>query len=1017
MIRAALANARLTPADVDAVEAHGTGTTLGDPIEAQALIATYGKDRPADRPLWLGSLKSNIAHTQTAAGVAGIIKMVMAMRHGTLPQTLHVDAPTPEVDWSAGAVALLTEARPWPQHEGTPRRAGISSFGISGTNAHVIVEQAPAEESVDAEVPPEPVVSGAVQLVLSARTPEALRGQAARLREHLRKHADPQLADIAWSLAATRSRFEYRGTVLGRDRGELLTGLDRLAGTDVPSPGVVAGRAPGTVRPVFVFPGQGSQWAGMAVELLGSSPVFAERMRECAAALSGFVEWDLFEELGGENFDRVDVVQPVLFAVMVSLAEVWRAAGVEPAAVVGHSQGEIAAACVAGALSLEDAARVVASRGQAIRELSGEGGMVSLMLSEDGTRDLLTAWEGRIDIAAVDGPDRVVVSGEPNALRELIAHCDQHDIRARTIPVDHAAQSAQVEAIEDRLARALAPVTPATPGIPLLSTLTGAWLDEPMDAGYWYRNLRHTVLFEQATRHLLAEGHTLFLEMSPHPALTAPLQATIDTTGSPAVALGSLRRDEGGADRLLTSLAEAHVHGVELDWKALFPGARTVDLPTYAFQRDHYWPKPLTDAHGGDVASVGLESAGHPLLGASVELADSGQYVLTGRLSRRTHPWLSDHAVGETVLVPGTALVEMALRAGDEVGCDTVEELTLQAPLIVGADDSVTVQVWVGAADESGRRPVTVSSRGHGTAHGIWTRHATGTLGGSRHLSPDDTLATWPPERARSLDLDGFYEGIAEAGLDYGPAFRGLRAAWREETGGTTGVVYAEVALPDAEHPDAQAFGLHPALFDAALHAVALLPGGEDGVRLPFAWSGVSLHAQGATVLRVRVTPSADGGVDVLLADDAGEPVARVDSLQLRPVVADQLRAASGGPGQDALYRVEWTSVPAPAARPLSWAAIGPDDLETAAALAASGVPLDRYADAPTLLAALDAGAQAPDAVLRVLHSRSGHSGGRQRPYGAAPHPRTAADLAGGRATGRHPPGPGHPRRGRRRRR
>ncbi|MFH8485218.1 type I polyketide synthase [Streptomyces longisporoflavus] len=602
VIRAALAGAGLTAGDVDVVEAHGTGTTLGDPIEAQAVIATYGKEHTDERPLWLGSLKSNIGHTQAAAGVAGVIKMVMAMRAGVLPQTLHVDEPTPQVDWSGGAVELLTEARAWPEREvGAPRRAGVSSFGVSGTNAHVIVEQAPAVPEVE-----EPagvaggaglaeavsVVPGVVPLVLSGRTPEALREQAARVRELLLADAGLRVGSVGWSLAVARSRFEHRGVVLGGDRDELLAGLERLAQDGATGSGVVAGRAIAG-RPVFVFPGQGSQWAGMAVELLASSPVFAGRMRECGEALSQFVDWDLIEELDGGNFDRVDVVQPVLFAVMVSLAAVWRSAGVEPAAVVGHSQGEIAAACVAGALSLEDAARVVALRSQAILELSGKGGMVSVPLPEAQVRALLPQWDDRISVAAVNGPSQVVVSGEPEALRELVAHCEERDIRARTIPVDYASHSSHVEAIEAHLTEVLAPVAPRVPQVPVFSTLTGDWLDADtlMDAGYWYRNLRQTVLFEQATRGLLAEGHNLFLEMSPHPVLTVPVQAVIDATDTPAATLGSLRRDEGGAHRLAQSIAEAHVHGAELDWQALFPVAdrATVDLPTYPFQRQHYW--------------------------------------------------------------------------------------------------------------------------------------------------------------------------------------------------------------------------------------------------------------------------------------------------------------------------------------------------------------------------------------------------------------------------------------------
>ncbi|MEU7688691.1 type I polyketide synthase, partial [Streptomyces spectabilis] len=414
VIRAALASAGLSTEDVDAVEAHGTGTTLGDPIEAQALLATYGRERSEDRPLWLGSLKSNIGHTQAAAGVAGVIKMVMAMREGVLPQTLHVDEPTPQVDWTAGAVELLTEAREWGERDGGgPRRAGVSSFGVSGTNAHVIVEQAPMadepvrpDEAADGAAPLTPVVP----LALSAKTSDALRAQAAQLREHLLSPTESGMHDLAWTLAVARSRFEHRGVALGRDREDLLAALGRLAEGEGTAQGVVTGRVlGGSVRPVFVFPGQGSQWAGMARELLDESPVFAERMRECADALGEFVDWDLLEELGGDRFDRVDVVQPVLFAVMVSLAAVWQAAGVKPAAVVGHSQGEIAAACVAGVLSLRDAARVVALRSLAIRELSGKGGMVSVPLPEQEVRELIAAWGERVSVAAVNGPAQVVV--------------------------------------------------------------------------------------------------------------------------------------------------------------------------------------------------------------------------------------------------------------------------------------------------------------------------------------------------------------------------------------------------------------------------------------------------------------------------------------------------------------------------------------------------------------------------------------------------------------------------------
>ncbi|MGP3939421.1 type I polyketide synthase [Streptomyces sp. 6N106] len=609
VIEAALTAAGLTVDDVDAVEAHGTGTALGDPIEAGALLATYGKGRTLGHPLWLGSLKSNIGHTQAAAGVGGVIKTVMALRHGTLPRTLHVDQASPAVNWSSGAVELLTEAQEWPER-GRPRRAGVSAFGVSGTNAHVILEQAPAagEDEEDGAPALDGTALGgpAVPWVLSGRSEAALRAQAERLLARLNEGPGLSPADVGHALATGRSAFEYRAAVVGADRSQLLGHLEALASGGV-SAGVVRGEGAAVVeaRPVFVFPGQGSQWVGMAVELLDSSPVFAGRIAECEVALSGFVEWSLTGVLrgGGPGLERVDVVQPALWAVMVSLAEVWRACGVTPAAVVGHSQGEIAAAVVAGGLSLEDGARVVALRSQAIaRGLAGHGGMMSVAQSADRVRERITAWDGRISVAAVNGPGSIVVSGDPEALRELQAECEGEDVRAKIIPVDYASHSAHVEELRDELLGLLAPIRPRTSDITFHSTVTGAPLDTAgLDAGYWYTNLRETVELESAVRALSAAGFGTFLEMSPHPVLTMPLQATAED----AVVVGSLRRDEGGPERFLASLGEAFVRGVAVDWAAVFAGlgASVVQLPTYAFQRQRYWleqPPAPAAATGGD---------------------------------------------------------------------------------------------------------------------------------------------------------------------------------------------------------------------------------------------------------------------------------------------------------------------------------------------------------------------------------------------------------------------------------
>ncbi|WP_308169538.1 type I polyketide synthase [Acrocarpospora catenulata] len=898
VIRQALANAGVSPSEVDAVEAHGTGTTLGDPIEAQALLAAYGQDRPEDRPLMLGAIKSNIGHTQAASGVAGVIKMVLAMRHGVLPQTLHVDAPSSHVDWSAGAVELLTESAEWPRN-GHPRRAGVSSFGISGTNAHVILEEGP-------EVPAGPVVEvpasagGVVPVVVSAKTGQALRAQAGRLASHVDGRREVALLDTAFSLVVSRSVFEHRAVVVGRDRQELLAGLSAVE-ADEPAARVVAGVADVVGKSVWVFPGQGAQWAGMGAALLEESPVFVGRMEECAAALEPLVDWSLLDVIrqieGAPGLDRVDVVQPVSFAVMVSLAAVWESLGLRPDAVVGHSQGEIAAAVVAGGLSLEDGARVVALRSRLIADrLAGLGAMASVALPVDQVREWLAGWDGRISVAAVNGPGSVVVAGEVAAVEELVERLAAENVRVRRIAVDYASHSAQVDLIGAELARVLTGVVAQPVRVPMLSTVTGQWLEgSELDAAYWRDNLRSTVNFAPAIGQLLEQRHRVFVEVSPHPVLTIGIGECVGEAAVDAVITGTLRRDEGGLDRVLVSAAELFVRGVTVDWQAVLPGGRQVDLPTYAFQHQRYWPENA-DSGMGDVAALGQAAMLHPLLGAAVGLAGTDGVVLTGRLSVRSHPWLADHTVAGTVVFPGSGFVELAIRAGDQVGCEVVEELTLVAPLVLGESDAVAVQVAVGGPDEAGRRAVTIYVRSAEAADDeSWTRHASGVLAPEGRAAGRLEVGTWPPAGMAVIELDEVYDRLAEHGFDYGPAFQGLRAAWR----GEDGEAFAEVALPE-EAGETGLFGVHPALLEAVVHAAAFgLDGGPDSDGGPdnraSSWGRVCLHASGASMLRVRLTRTGADEVSLVAVDPAGEPVLTVDSLVLRPVTADRFPAASSG--------------------------------------------------------------------------------------------------------------------------
>ncbi|MFE4368423.1 type I polyketide synthase [Streptomyces sp. NPDC056835] len=945
VIRQALASAGLAPSEVDAVEAHGTGTTLGDPIEAQALLATYGQDRTGE-PLWLGSVKSNIGHTQAAAGVAGVIKMVLAMRHGVLPKTLHVDEPSSHVDWSTAAMELLTDQREWPAVD-RPRRAGVSSFGFSGTNAHTIIEQAPEVTSVEAEAevePGEPGEASVVPWVLSARSGEALRDQASRLRAEFEHAAAVSVADVAHSLRS-RSVFDHRAVVVGLDREEFLSGLTALAdGRETPNvvTGVAENRGAGVV---FVFPGHGSQWVGMALELLESSPVFRARMEECAEALDEFVDWSLLDAIRDPGLmERVDVVQPALFAVMVSLAATWRSWGVEPSAVLGHSQGEIAAACVAGALSLADAARLVVLRSKALTTLSGQGGMVSVALGVDAVRELLTRWDGQLAVGVVNGPASVVVSGDVAALDELMEVCAERGVWARRVLADYAPHSHHVERIEAELLEGLASVSPRSGDVPYFSPLTGGWLEtRGMDAAYWYRSLRQTVEFADSVSTLVAEGFKAFVEVSPHPVLVAGLG---ELAGADGVVVGSLRRGDGSLARLMTSAGTLFVRGGQVEWE--LSGARRMDLPTYPFQRQRFWPTTAHTASGG-VTSAGLGRVDHPVLVAVTELADSEGLVFSGRLSLRTHPWLTDYRVLGAAVLPGAAYTDLALRAGDHVGCASLDDLVLGAPLVLPERDGVQVRLSLDGPDASGRRAFTVDSRTD--EGGGWTRHATGTLSAEAEPVTDDLVA-WPPSEAEPVGLDGHYATVAPSGLSHGPAFQGLRAAWRKGD-----EMFAEVVLPDGLADEG--FGLHPALLDAALHVIGL---GVSSDGLPFSWAGVRLLATGATALRVRLTPVGVDAVAVLVADGYGEPVAAVDELSLRPVSADQLNLARSA-HRDSLFEVKWVPMPDAAPDTGTWAVLGGDTARLAHALTAAGEPVDEHGDLAALLAAVDGGAPVPRRV------------------------------------------------------
>jgi len=901
LIERALADAGVSAAQVDVVEAHGTGTKLGDPIEAQALLATYGRAHTPDRPLLLGSLKSNIGHTQAAAGVGGIIKMVEALRHGVLPATLHVEKPTPFVDWSDQRVALLTEPLSWPDND-HPRRAAVSSFGISGTNAHVVLEAASTVDT-PAEVAATPLA--VLPFLVSASTPSALRAQADGLLTHLAT-GTVDLASLGLSLATTRGALKHRAALLAADREELEAGLHAIAAEGTGPLLFQATADEG--RTAFLFAGQGAQRPGMGQELHRTFPVYAEAFDAVCAALDPHLDRPLrdvvFATDGGALLGRTDWTQPALFACEVALFRLLESWGVRPDAVLGHSVGALAAAHVAGVLTLDDAAALVAARGRVMARLPEGGAMAALRATEVQAAALIAGHEDVLAVAAVNGPEATVLSGDRDTLTAVVDAFRAAGGTATWLRVSHAFHSPLVEPVLAELHDVAARTTPAEPRITLVSDLTGKPVEpgQLADPDYWVRHARGTTRFQDGVLSLVDLGCTRFQELGPGGDLAAPAAECL--ADLPVTApVPSLRPKRPETETLLAAVSRLHVSGQAVDWAAVFAGrGRRVPLPTYAFQRERYWlPAPARTGHA-DLRSAGLTASGHPLLGALVELPESDGLLLTGRLSLADHPWLADHRVAGAVLVPGTALLSMADWAAAKAGCDVVEELVLEAPFEVPEDVEFQLRVFVAAPDVDGLRAVTVHARREEDEPGDWTRHARGTLARAAAEPPVD-LTAWPPADAEPVAVtpDRLYADLAERGLDYGPAFRDVRALWRRGR-----EVFAEVALSDGRLRPAD-YAVHPALLDAALHPLALGglgdAGGADGTLLPYAWSGARTLGPAGSRLRVRLAPVGPRSVSIDAADADGNPVVSIRSLALLPMPDDRA-------GDDGLLVPAWTAVP-----------------------------------------------------------------------------------------------------------
>jgi mycoketide-CoA synthase len=1016
VIRAALGDAGLVPADVDVVECHGTGTALGDPIEVNALGAAYGEGRPADRPLRIGTVKTNIGHLEAAAGLAGVAKMVLALRREALPATLHTEPRSFQIDWDALPVKVVDRNQPWPRDAaGRPRRAGVSSFGISGTNAHVILEEAPpqAVPAEEARALPAGQVAVPVPVLLSARTDAALRGQAERLRAHLEAHPELGPLDVAYSFVTTRSQLEHRVAVVARDRDELLGALAQFAG------GSGVGQQASEGKLAVLFTGQGSQRATMGRALYEAFPVFRAALDTACACFDAAAESGvgglaqrplrevMFAAEGSEAaalLDETGYTQPALFALEVALFRLLESWGLRVDLLLGHSIGELVAAHVAGVLSLADACTLVGARARLMQALPRGGAMVTVQASEEAVRALLAARPangagGAAAIAAINGPASTVVSGDAEAVAEVARRAETAGHKTQRLRVSHAFHSHHMDGMLEAFGRVASGLTFRPAQIPIVSNVTGrlATDAELSSPAYWVEHVRGAVRFLDGVRTLHGEGVRTYLELGPHTVLSSlvhdalvedagegPGIIAVLRHGSRGASPGSARGERAEVETLTAALGALHARGHQVDWAAYFQGEhglaprlgwrpRQVGLPTYAFQRERFWLEAPTGGRASaDVSSAGLVPADHPLLGAAVRLADTDGFVFTGRLSLAEHPWLADHVVYGTVLLPGTAFVELALVAAHRVGLERVDELALAVPLALPARGAVLVQLAVGAPDDAGRRSLSIYARAEDApTDAAWIRHGSGMLAPAGALETFE-LRAWPPPGATALPLNGLYPQLAEAGLSYGAGFQGLRGVWRrgEE-------LFVEAALPEAVARDAARFALHPALFDAALHALPAAVLRQDasdhpGVPLPFAFRGVSLRAVGASTLRMRVArDSATGTFSLTIADAAGEPVAHVEALTTRPASADQVRGARSAQ-EGALLRIEWAELPnspPKSRRPERWALVGPHD--TSPVMLGSGQVV-RHADLGALLAALDQGAPPPDAIALLYLSSVG---------------------------------------------
>ncbi|XXX73393.1 SDR family NAD(P)-dependent oxidoreductase [Sorangium sp. So ce134] len=920
VIRRALAQAGVAPSAVRYVEAHGTGTPLGDPIEVQALSAVLREGRAEDRPVVIGSAKTNFGHSQAAAGAAGLIKVVLALQHGSIPKSLHFRAPNPHIPWEQLPVKVASETVPWPAN-GAPRIAGVSSFGFSGTNAHVVLEEAPRSATTAPEVETPSLV-----LPLSAKSPAALSALGEAYRAFLSQDGPWPLVDIAYTASARRTHHAHRLAVVGRSREELAASLEAF-GRGEARAGVVQGEArPGAqAKVVFVYPGQGSQWAGMGRRLIEQEPVFRRAMEACDEAVRAEAGFSLLEEIGAEasrsQLDRIDIVQPALFAMGVALSALWRSWGVEPSAVVGHSMGEVAAAHVAGALTLRQAVQIICRRSRLLRRLRGRGAMALLELSLAEAEGVLRGHEDRLSVAASNSPRSTVLSGDPGVLGEVLSRLSQQNVFCRQIKVDVASHSPQMDSLREDLLGALSELSPSPAGLPMYSTVTSSVVEgTELTAEYWVRNLRNPVLFAQSIQRLVEQGHTLFVEMSPHPMLSPAIEEGLRHAERDGAALPSLRREQEERRVLLSSLGALYAHGYPVTWKRLYPSAgRCVPLPAYPFQRERYWIEAAAQPNGAAQRPRASrpDAQGHPLLGASLAIATRpGVHCWEHTLDAEALSRLADHRIDGEVVLSVAAYVEMALSAAATIygqGAHAVEDVVFERMLAFPRASARTVQVEL-TEQEPGHAIFQVSSRDD--AGNAWVRHATASVrafGRAEERGAEGEALRAIQARCPTIVAGtAHYEQMRAQGIEYGADFQGVEQLWVG-----AGEVLGRVRLPDESTAGAFADGTHPALLDACFQvlsglspAAAAATDGE-GPYVPVSLERVRLERRPRREVwvhgRLRQGEDADERAfrcDMRLVDDEGRLLGEARGFRLQRLSAAALGRRE--PYEAWLYALSW---------------------------------------------------------------------------------------------------------------